>query len=66
MRRLKERCNSCGKAVDPAWRLCPYCEAETGVAPPSTRRRRRGSTTSEEPVAERPVAERPPRSSTSR
>ena len=62
MRRLKERCHSCGKAVDPAWRLCPYCEAETGVAPPSSgRRRRRGSTTSEEPVAERP-----PRSSTSR
>ena len=56
MRRLKERCRSCGKAVDPAWRLCPYCEAETGAAPPqsSGRRRRRGSTTSEDAVAEAP------------
>src|SRR3954463_4579344 len=56
MRKLKERCHSCGKAVDPAWRLCPYCEAETGAAPPAStgRRRRRGSTTSEDAVAEAP------------
>jgi hypothetical protein len=56
MRKLKDRCLACGKAVDPAWRLCPYCEAETGAAPPSSssRRRRRGSTTSEETVAEAP------------
>src|SRR5215210_1141584 len=52
MRKLKDRCRSCGKAIDPAWRLCPYCEAETGAAPPSSRRRRRGSTTSEDAVAE--------------
>ena len=45
MRRLKERCYSCGKPIDPAWKLCPYCEAETGaVPPPSARRRRRGGT----------------------
>src|SRR5215208_7054210 len=37
MRRLKERCHSCGKAVDPAWRLCPYCEAETGATPQTAR-----------------------------
>ena len=56
MRKLKERCHSCGKAVDPAWRLCPYCEAETGATPPASsgRRRRRGSTTSEDAVAEAP------------
>ena len=55
MRKLKESCRNCGKAVDPAWRLCPYCETETGVAPPSSgRRRRRGSTTSEDAVAEAP------------
>ena len=54
MRRLKERCYSCGKPVDPAWKLCPYCEAETGATPPASsgRRRRRGSTTSEDAVAE--------------
>ena len=42
------------KAIDPAWRLCPYCEAETGATPPASsgRRRRRGSTTSEDAVAE--------------
>ena len=33
MRRLKERCYSCGKPIDPAWKLCPYCEAETGAVP---------------------------------
>ena len=37
MRKLKERCRSCGKAVDPAWRLCPYCEAETGRGPARVR-----------------------------
>ena len=47
MRQLKERCYSCGKPVDPAWKLCPYCEAEVqtdpaaaGHAPPPPVRRR--------------------------
>ena len=54
MRKLKDRCRSCAKAIDPAWRMCPYCEAETAAAQPtgSRRRRGRGSTTSEEAVAE--------------
>jgi hypothetical protein len=60
MRKLKERCYSCGKPVDPAWKLCPYCEAETGaVPPPSARRRRRGGTSSEQAIVE---AEPPPSS----
>jgi RNA polymerase subunit RPABC4/transcription elongation factor Spt4 len=51
-RKLKERCYSCGKAVDPAWQLCPYCEAELGTAPaPTGARRRRRQPTSEEPAA---------------
>jgi Double zinc ribbon len=52
-RRLKERCYSCGKPVDPAWKLCPYCEAETGAAsaPTATRRRRRSSTTDQPTVS---------------
>jgi hypothetical protein len=55
MRRLKERCYSCGKPIDPAWKLCPYCEAETGaVPPPSARRRRRGGTSSEQAVTAEP------------
>ena len=52
MRRLKERCYSCGKPIDPAWKLCPYCEAETGATTPSsTRRRRRRETTDQPTVA---------------
>ena len=63
MRRLKERCYSCGKPIDPAWKLCPYCEAETGAVPPSSaRRRRRGGTSSEQAVAEaEPPPSTPPR-----
>ncbi len=33
-RKLKERCYSCGKPVDPSWQLCPYCEAEVHATPP--------------------------------
>ena len=40
-RKLKERCHSCGKPVDPAWKLCPYCEAEMSPSGGSARRRRR-------------------------
>ena len=63
MRKLKDPCPVCGKPLDPNWRICPFCEAEVGSAPPAprrTRRRRDGRT--ERPVAggypesERPVA----------
>ncbi len=54
MRRLKEPCSSCGKPLDPMWRLCPYCEAEVTSAPPPTRRRRRSST-QETAAAEPPL-----------
>jgi RNA polymerase subunit RPABC4/transcription elongation factor Spt4 len=51
-RKLKDRCYSCGKAVDPDWTLCPYCEAEMGAPPaPSGSRRRRRQATAEEPAA---------------
>jgi Double zinc ribbon len=58
MRKLKDSCFSCGKPIDPAWKLCPYCEAETGAAPPASTRRRRRSTTDQPTVA----TEAPPRS----
>jgi hypothetical protein len=52
MRKLKDSCFSCGKPIDPTWKLCPYCEAETGASPPaSTRRRRRRETTDQPTVA---------------
>jgi hypothetical protein len=52
-RKLKERCYSCGKAVDPEWKLCPYCEAEMGAAPAPTgsRRRRRAQPATAEGTA---------------
>jgi double zinc ribbon protein len=63
-RRLKERCYSCGKPVDPQWQLCPYCEAEITAAQPESataRRRRRRSSTTDQPTvaAEAPAAEEP-------
>ncbi len=36
MHRLKEPCTTCGKPLDPRWKVCPYCEAEVGAAPPSS------------------------------
>ena len=61
MRKLKDSCFSCGKPIDPTWKLCPYCEAETGAVPPSSaRRRRRGGTSSEQAVIEPPPST-PPR-----
>ena len=51
MRKLKERCYSCGKPIDPTWRMCPYCEAETNAPTPSTSRRRRRQTTDQATVA---------------
>jgi hypothetical protein len=40
LRRLKEPCTVCGKPLDPRWKICPYCEAEVGQAPPEPRRTR--------------------------
>jgi hypothetical protein len=28
LRRLKEPCRTCGKPLDPRWKICPFCEAE--------------------------------------
>jgi len=32
LRRLREPCRSCGKPLDPRWKLCPFCEAEVAGA----------------------------------
>jgi hypothetical protein len=40
LRRLKEPCVVCSRPLDPRWKLCPYCEAEVGQAPPEARRTR--------------------------
>ena len=54
MRKLKERCFSCGKPVAPEWKLCPYCEAERTTASSPSRRRRRSATTDQPTVATEP------------
>ena len=38
LRRLKEPCRTCGKPLDPRWKICPFCEAEVS----STQARPRG------------------------
>ena len=50
MRKLKDSCYSCGKPIDPSWKLCPYCEAETGASTPSSSRRRRRRETTDQPT----------------
>ena len=60
MRKLKERCYSCGKPVDPAWKLCPFCEAE--METPRRRRPRAAAGGRRRPTS-RPS---PPRRSTAR
>ena len=61
MRKLKERCYSCAKPVDPAWKLCPYCEAETSTTPPPSARRRRRSATTDQPTVATEAPTPPPR-----
>ena len=52
MRKLKDPCASCGKPLDPMWKICPFCEAEVGSSAPTSRRaRRRREAVSEQPVA---------------
>jgi hypothetical protein len=52
MRKLKDPCTSCAKPLDPAWKICPYCEAEIpGVTPAPRRARRRRAATPDETAA---------------
>ncbi len=51
MRKLKDPCKTCGKPLDPVWKICPFCESEIGAVPVQTRRPRRRASTSEQPVA---------------
>jgi hypothetical protein len=58
LRRLKEPCGTCGRPLDPRWKICPYCEAEVGQgAPRQPRRPRRTAPASA--AAERPSGTRP-------
>jgi hypothetical protein len=64
MKKLKEPCRSCGKPIDPSWRVCPFCEAEivSRPSPAPTGPARRGQRqTAADRAAER-AAERAERS----
>ena len=41
LRKLKDSCRTCGKALDPSWKICPFCESEVGAMTPTPRRARR-------------------------
>ena len=58
LRKLKDACGNCAKPLDPEWKLCPYCEAETGASPPPSTRRRRHRETTDQPTV---ASEAPPR-----
>jgi hypothetical protein len=52
LRKLKDACQTCAKPLDPAWKICPFCESEIpGVTPQPRRRRRRGTGDLAEPTA---------------
>jgi hypothetical protein len=66
LRRLKEPCGTCGRPLDPRWKICPYCEAEVGQAPAARRSRPRRATSApapaereSRPAATRAASERP-------
>jgi hypothetical protein len=59
LRKLKDPCASCGKPLDPNWKICPFCEAEVLGAPVPRRARRRRELPPELPP-EQPVGTRPP------
>jgi hypothetical protein len=70
LRRLKEPCQTCGKPLDPLWKICPYCESEIASAPSaaavaseSTRRRSSRRSAAASSLAEQPPPTRrqPPR-----
>jgi len=49
LRRLKEPCRSCGKPLDPRWKICPFCEAEVSSGQPRARARPSGPPASARP-----------------
>jgi hypothetical protein len=59
LRRLKEPCGTCGRPLDPRWKICPYCEAEVGQpSPRQARRARRTATPPATPTQQRPSVTR--------
>jgi hypothetical protein len=60
MRKLKDPCASCGRPLDPQWKICPFCETEVGIGAPVPRRTRRRRETSEQAIVGRGEPGGPP------
>jgi RNA polymerase subunit RPABC4/transcription elongation factor Spt4 len=43
LRKLRDPCGSCGRPLDPAWKICPYCESELTGSRSEGRPRRRAA-----------------------
>jgi len=58
LRKLRDACVSCGRPLDPHWRVCPYCETEVGASAPARRsgRRVREQTAEQSVVSDAPPA----------
>ncbi|MDQ3850622.1 MAG: zinc ribbon domain-containing protein [Actinomycetota bacterium] len=56
-RKLKDPCVACGRPLDPAWSLCPYCDSALGEEARPPRRRRRVSPSAGESTAEQTVVD---------
>lgn len=50
LRKLKDPCRSCGKPLDPLWKMCPYCETEVEATSAPRRARRRRAEGAPEPT----------------
>jgi hypothetical protein len=66
LRRLKEPCQTCGRPLDPKWKICPYCEAEVARPQEPARAGRRparraasGPSTAAAATGDRPARSRP-------
>jgi hypothetical protein len=63
LRKLKDPCVNCGRPLDQAWTVCPFCETQVPGAVPPRRTRRRRETADAGPRRE--TAESRPRRETS-
>ena len=59
LRRLKEPCGTCGKPLDPRWKICPYCESEVVALTAQPRRPARATASGARAAPQRPGAAQP-------
>jgi hypothetical protein len=57
LRKLKDPCASCGRPLDPDWKICPYCEADRAAEGTPVRRPRRVRREPEQTIGGRPPSD---------